>query len=170
MRIQWTTAAALLVTVLGIGAVNLALLGQNPADFTPYKEVRVSHSMVDTTLRRARSEHKILMVEFGANWCEDCRALARDLDRGGTGNYFQTHFVILKVDVGQFDKNLDIAKSLDVDVDRGIPTAAFFATDGSRIGATNKGELEPASKYGSKQIMAFLQDVAEHHSIVIPTQ
>ena len=49
-----------------------------------------------------------------------------------------------------------------------IPTAVFFAPDGERVGATNKGELEPARKYGSKQIYEFLRDVAERRLITNP--
>ena len=129
----------------------------------------VTQADVDKALQTAKSEGKFLMVEFGADWCVDCVVLARTLEEGGTKEYFQQHFVVLKVDVGKFDRNHAIAKALDVEL-KGIPTAAFFAPDGSRIGATNKMELEPSSKYGSKQILPFLKEIAERKLITNPAQ
>jgi len=134
----------------------------------PYKEIKVTSVMLDAARKQATSQQKFLMVEFGANWCEDCIVLADNLEKGETRDYFQKHFVVLKVDVGQFDKNLDIAKSLGVTLDKGIPTAVFFAPDGSKVGATNNGELEPSRKYGTKQIYAFLKEIAEHRLITKP--
>lgn len=138
------------------------------AQSKPYKEIKVTPAMVDASLKQARTEQKFLMVEFGANWCEDCIVLTDNLEKGETRDYFQKHFVVLKVDVGQFDKNLDIAKSLGVTLDKGIPTAVFFAPDGNKVGATNNGELEPSRKYGTKQIYAFLKDIAERRLITRP--
>ena len=171
MNIRKMNAIALLLPALAIGAQLFA--GQAPdaaKPKPPYQEIKVTQTMVDSALKQANAQQKLLMVEFGANWCEYCVVLARDLEQGDTLSYFQKHFVVLKVDVGKFDKNLDIAKSLDVDLQRGIPTAVFFARDGSRIGATNKGELEPSRKYGAKQILAFLQDIAERRVIASPPQ
>jgi thiol:disulfide interchange protein len=133
-----------------------------------YQPTQITPGMLAHAIKTAREQNKFLMVEFGANWCEDCVALARNLEQGETRDYFEKHFVILKVDVGRFDRNLDLAKSIGVDLDKGIPTAVFFAPDGNKVGATNKGELEPARKYGNKQIYAFLKEIAERRVITVP--
>jgi thioredoxin 1 len=148
----------------------VVLLASLLAAQKPYSEIKITPSMMSEALNKAKAEKKFLMVEFGANWCEDCIVLARNLEEGETRDYFQKHFVILKVDVGQFDRNLDVAKSLGADLNKGIPTAVFFAPDGNRVGGTNKGELEPSRKYGTKQIHAFLKEIAEHRLITTPGQ
>jgi len=133
-----------------------------------YNEITVTPSMVEDAHKKAQAENKFLMIEFGANWCSDCMALARNMEQGQTRNYIRDHFIVLKVDVGQFNRNLDIAKSLGVDLNKGIPTAVFFAPDGKRVGATNKGELEPSAKYGTQQIYGFLKEIAERQTITTP--
>jgi len=101
------------------------------------------------------------MVEFGADWCPDCQVLTKQLNEPLLRDYVSGHFVVYTVDVGQFDKNLDLAKSLGVDVGQGIPTAAFLSADGKNLGATNGGELARASKDGSQTLYAFLVRFAE---------
>lgn len=72
------------------------------------------------------------------------------------------------MDVGDFDRNLDIARELGVGLDRGIPVAIFYGRDGRVIGTTSRGELEPARRYSSQQILAFLQVVAREERITVP--
>jgi protein disulfide-isomerase len=152
--------------MFAVAAVTIAQQNAPPPQI--YQPTNMTPGMIAHALKIAREENKFLMVEFGANWCEDCVALAHNLEQGETRNYFEKHFVVLKVDVGQFNRNLDVAKSLGVDLDKGIPTAVFFAPDGNKVGATNKGELEPSRKYGSKQIYAFLREIAERRVITTP--
>jgi len=154
----------IVIAVAGVTRSASLLEGQS---YQPYSEGKVSKEKVDKALAKARSQQKFLMVEFGANWCEDCVVLAQTLEKGDTRKYFKTHFEVLRVDVGRFDRNLEIAKTLGVEMNA-IPTAVFFAPDGERVGATNKGELEPARKYGAKQIYEFLKDVAERRVITSP--
>jgi thiol-disulfide isomerase/thioredoxin len=117
---------------------------------------------------RARAARKNVMVIFGANWCGDCIVLHRLLDEPETRAYVHAHFEVVAVDLGRWDRNLDVAEKLGVNLDKGIPAAAFLAPDGSAIGNTNQGELEPSRNYHSDMILRFLREVAEHHKITRP--
>jgi thiol-disulfide isomerase/thioredoxin len=118
--------------------------------------------------QRAKASKKYVMVIFGANWCKDCVVLHQLLDEPATKSYVDAHFEVVGVDLGRFDKNMDVAKSLKVDLDKGIPAAAFLAPDGSSIGNTNNGELEASRNYHSEMILHFLHAVVENHKIVKP--
>jgi len=108
------------------------------------------------------------MVIFGANWCPDCIVLHRLLDEPETRAYVRAHFEVVSVDLGRFNKNTDLAQRLGVNLDKGIPAAAFLAANGSSIGNTNQGELEASRNYHSDMILRFLREVAEHHKITRP--
>ena len=74
----------------------------------------------------------------------------------------------MNVDVGKFNQNADLAKELGVTLFRGIPVAIFFDPEGQVIGTTNEGQLEPARRYTSKQILRFVRDIAERSQITTP--
>ena len=116
----------------------------------------------------AKDHGRFLMVTFGANWCYDCRNLHRMLETDEVSEYTNERFDFVFVDVGELNKNREAAERLGVDLGRGIPVAVFYSPDGSLIGTTNNGELEPARYYSSKQILKFVRDVAERSRIAAP--
>jgi len=134
----------------------------------PASEDKVTEYRVDYARQKAKAMHRFLIIEFGAGWCEDCRAFQRDLEGPAIRQYFQDHFDFLMVDIGHSDRNFEAAESLGVDLDHGIPAVVCFAPDGTRIGATNKGELEPSRSYRPEQILAFLKAVVDDRTIVNP--
>jgi len=125
---------------------------------------------VEVAAARARAieQGRYLMVTFGANWCMDCRTLYRNLNSDDVTAYTANRFQFVTVDIGKFNRNRQLAEELGVDLSRGIPVAIFFAPDGSVIGTTNEGQLEPARLYSSKQILRFMKDIAERSRILAP--
>jgi thioredoxin 1 len=113
-------------------------------------------------------EMKFLMVTFGANWCRDCRNLHRNLHSEDVENYTRDLFQFVNVDVGKFNQNRQVADDLGISLSRGIPVAIFFDPQGQVIGTTNEGQLEPARRYSSRQILKFVRDVAERSKIAAP--
>lgn len=142
--------------------------GLDPARL-PYRKDADALQDFESARSRARSAGKLLMVTFGANWCADCRALHRQLHTEPVRSFVVEHYEIVTVDVGDFDRNLTLASDVGVDLQMGIPVAVFFAANGDVIGATNRGELEPARTYTSRQILKFLQDVAHERRITAPS-
>ena len=118
--------------------------------------------------QRAKEEGKFLMVIFGANWCIDCRTLERRLKSSEVAEYTTDRFDFAHVDVGKFNNNLDVASEYGINLQRGIPVALAFAPDGTVIGVTNDGELDPARFYSSQQILRFVRNIAEHSKIIAP--
>lgn len=134
----------------------------------PYDEVADAAALVAAARSEALKARKFLMVTFGANWCLDCRTLHRNLKSEEVKKYTEGLFHFVNVDVGKFNRNREIAEELGVDLSRGIPVAIFFDPAGRVIGTTNQGQLEPARRYSSKQILRFVRDVAERSRIVAP--
>jgi len=134
----------------------------------PYDESADARSRLVASRADALKSKKFLMVTFGANWCMDCRNLHRTLNSAEVSAYTGGLFEFVNVNIGKFNENLDVAAELGVTLKRGIPVAVFFDPDGNLIGTTNEGQLEPARRYSSKQILRFVKDIAEESRIMAP--
>jgi protein disulfide-isomerase len=54
------------------------------------------------------------MVTFDANWCMDCRNLHHTLKSNEVHAYTSRLFDFVKVNIGKFNENLDVAAELGV--------------------------------------------------------
>jgi len=140
-------------------------LGENEL---PYDGDDDASDEVASARAAALEEKKFLMVTFGANWCQDCRSLHMNLHTKEVMQYTEGLFDFINVDVGKFNQNRHVAEALGVSLSRGIPVAVFFDPGGQVIGTTNEGQLEPARRYSSRQILKFVRDIAERSRIQAP--
>jgi thiol-disulfide isomerase/thioredoxin len=89
--------------------VSISSFAQLPTPLPfPYDEKADANAAVAAALARAKAEHKLLAIDLGGNWCGDCRVLAGTMDLPEVKTFVQAHYVIVTVDVGRFNKNLQI--------------------------------------------------------------
>lgn len=98
----------------------------------PYDERTNARIDLTEAMRKARDNGKNMLVVYGANWCADCLRLDSRIhdDNGLLGD---ERFVIVKVDVGRFDKNTDLAAMHGNPISKGIPGAAIVSPDGKTL-------------------------------------
>jgi protein disulfide-isomerase len=121
----------------------------------PYNEAADAKADVHQALDTARADHKQLLLVFGANWCRDCRELDMAL-RGTSRSLIEGRFEVVKIDVGNFDKNLDLAERYGNPIKKGIPAVVVLGTDGQVVYSTKGGELANARRMGDAGIYDFL--------------
>lgn len=87
---------------------------------------------VDAALALGEADNKITLVVMGANWCHDSRALAgwftTDADIMAV---LDRDYVVSYVDVGQKDRNIDVAQRFGIESIVGTPTMVMVAPDGA---------------------------------------
>jgi hypothetical protein len=74
----------------------------------PYDEHANADAAVAAAKAKARRTHKQLLIDLGGNWCGDCRVLSGTMERPELRSFVDAHYVVVTVDVGRFDKNLQI--------------------------------------------------------------
>jgi len=74
----------------------------------PYDEQADAKAAVAAAKARAKAGHKLLLIDLGGNWCLDCRILAGTMEVPTLRTWLARKYEIVTVDVGRFDKNLDI--------------------------------------------------------------
>jgi len=89
--------------------VGIASFAQLPTPLPyPYDERADADQAVAAAKARARAHHKLLLVDLGGNWCGDCRVLAGTMALPAVKTFVAAHYEVAMVDVGRFDKNLQI--------------------------------------------------------------
>ncbi len=111
---------------------------------------------IDETIHSASLAHKRVLVVFGANWCFDCHALDEYFHSPQISPTLQKYFLVVHVDIGQGNKNLDLAQKYDVPLKRGIPAIAVLDSAGKLLFSQKNGEFEAARSLPVSDILAFL--------------
>lgn len=113
-------------------------------------------------MTEARKSGKRVLVVFGANWCPDCRVLDKEFHAGGkTAELVASRYEVVKVDVGDFDKNLDFAKLYGEPIKKGIPSVVIVTPTNEVVYQTKAGELADARSMGADGIYDFFKDRAD---------
>ena len=138
----------------------LLITGAVTAAAGPYDEAADAKAQISAALNAAAPAKLPVLVVFGANWCGDCKILDMAFKDGAAAPLISKHFKVIKVDVGRFDRNTDIAERYGIPLKNGIPAVAVLSTTGQVVYATKAGELADARNMGSTAIYDFFAKVA----------
>ena len=100
-----------------------------------------------------------MLVIFGANWCADCRALDQALSTGKNAELVAREFKVVKVDVGNFDRNLGVAAQYGNPIKTGIPAAVVLSPGNQVLYATRAGELSNARRMSETGVYDFFRSM-----------
>ncbi|MGA2245220.1 MAG: thioredoxin family protein [Verrucomicrobiota bacterium] len=125
----------------------------------PYNETADAKFEIKQALTEAATTQTPIIIVFGANWCGDCKMLDTAMKTGASAPLLSRDFKIVKVNVGRWDKNVDLAKSYGVPLDKGIPAVAIISAKNEVLYVTREGELADARKMGDKGIYEFFKRV-----------
>ncbi|MFF2439246.1 thioredoxin family protein [Streptomyces sp. NPDC058107] len=121
-----------------------------------YDANRNAKADIQAALATAAKEHREVLIDFGANWCPDCKVLDAMFHSAQVEPLLQKDYVVVAVDVGEFDHNIDLAsKYVDLQTS-GIPALVVLQPDGTLRTATNDGSFANAQSMDASQVSAFL--------------
>jgi thiol-disulfide isomerase/thioredoxin len=131
---------ALLIATPVLAAVpaprpSIATLQQLPVVIMqPYNEAANADADVAAAFARAQKSHKLVLIDLGGNWCGDCIILANFVKLPEMRRFMETHYEEVSVDVGRFNRNLQIparfgfTKRLE-----GVPALLIATPDGKLV-------------------------------------
>jgi len=111
---------------------------------------------ISQALQAAGKSHRRVMLVFGGNWCYDCHVLDAAFHSPEIAPTLNGNYVVVHVDIGEYNRNLDIAKKYDVPLERGVPAAAILEKDGELVVSQKNQEFEKARSMSPEDILAFL--------------
>ena len=117
------------------------------ADANAVQEIRLA-------LAAAGKQHKNVLLDFGGNWCLDCHVLDNAFHQPRIAPLLDSNYILVHVDVGRYEKNLDLAKKYHVDLEKGVPSLAVLDAKGNVLYATR--DFERARVMSEEDVIQFL--------------
>lgn len=118
-----------------------------------YSETANPRVDIAAAIKRATREHKRIILDFGGNWCGDCQLLDIYYRQSPNAELLARHFIVVHVDIGHMDRNVDIAQKYRVPIAKGVPALAVLDARGKLLYSQREKEFEHTSP---KAITAFL--------------
>lgn len=148
-------AALFLVLPLSLTAPKSAM--SQFANKQIYPDPSAAPEDLQAALAKARREHKRVIVEFGGNWCGDCRVLDIYFEQPPNADLLAKYFIKVGVNVGHFDANVDLAQKFGVPLNRGVPALVVLDSSGKVLYAQKNAEFEKMRQLAPSDLTAFLQ-------------
>ena len=127
----------------------------------PYDPSADAKAQIQAALAEAATAKQPVLLIFGANWCADCRALDKSLHTGRNAELIAHEFKVVKIDVGNFDHNLDITAAYGDPIKKGIPAAVIVSPQNKVLYATRAGELATAREMSDEGVYDFFRKAVE---------
>jgi thioredoxin 1 len=120
-----------------------------------YDPAANAHTDIQQALARAGRERKRVLLVFGGNWCYDCHVLEAAFHDPAIKPVLDRNYILVHVDVGEYNKNLDVAQKYAVPLDKGVPALVVLSSDGSVVFNQPAG-LTAARSLSPEDILLFL--------------
>ncbi len=110
----------------------------------PYDPSANAQAQVAAARAQAKAQGKLLLIDLGGNWCPDCRLLAAVMRLPEVAAFVSAHYVVVIVDVGHEDRNLDIPAHYGVKRLEGVPSLLIVDAKGRLVNSGHVAALADA--------------------------
>jgi thiol:disulfide interchange protein len=155
---------AVVLTALVLPGMVWAQGGKDKADEQErrgavFDEQADANDDIAAALIRAKRDNQRVLLVFGANWCGWCRKLdGLFQENREIARTLLYEYELVKIDVGRWDKNLDVARRYGVDLKKaGVPYLTVLNPDGKVLANQETGALEAGDHHDPAKVQAFLQ-------------
>jgi thioredoxin 1 len=111
---------------------------------------------ISAALKTAAAAHKNVILDFGGNWCTDCHVLDSYFHDSANAPLLEANYILVHVNVGHLDANVDIAERYQIPLARGVPAIAVLDERGSLLLSQKTGEFEAMRHMQAAAVTEFL--------------
>jgi len=127
-----------------------------PATRDIYPDPAQARPEIAAALKTAAQLHRRILLDFGGNWCGDCQVLDIYFHNADNRPILDANYVLVHVNVGQYDANLDLAAKYSIPLDRGVPAIAVLSETGKLLYSQKSGEFESMRRMDPSAVTRFL--------------
>ena len=140
-----------LAALVAVGAVNA-----RSANREIYPDSGQAKADLASALKTAAQTHKRVLLDFGGNWCGDCQVLDLYFHNAQNLPILESNFVLVHVNIGHMDINLDIASQYRIPLEKGVPAVAVLSDKGKLLYSQKGGEFEAMRRMDPSSVTSFL--------------
>ena len=121
-----------------------------------YPDPAQANTDLASALKTAAATHKRVIVDFGGNWCGDCQVLDIYFHNPENRPILDANYVLVHINIGHMDENVDIAERYGVPLNRGVPALAVLSDKGKLLYSQKGGEFEAMRRMQANSVTSFL--------------
>jgi thiol:disulfide interchange protein len=136
--------------------LSLAAGTANSADRAIYPDPGQARANLAAALKTAARTHRRILLDFGGNWCGDCQVLDLYFHDARNKPILDANFVLVDINIGYRDTNLDIARKYGVPVEKGVPALAVLSEHGILLYSQKGHQFSAMRSMQSSAVTEFL--------------
>ena len=129
---------------------------EEPGQAALYPDIAQAKQDIAAALAQAGKENKRVLLDFGGNWCGDCQVLNIYFHAPANRALLDRNYVLVPVNVGHLDQNLDLATKYGVPLVKGVPALAVLDSKGELLYSQHNAEFESMGRVDPGAVTAFL--------------
>jgi thioredoxin 1 len=149
--------AFLLPAVLSLVALTPSIPAR-AADAEIYPVPEQAKADLAAGLKTAAATHKHVILDFGGNWCGDCKVLDIYFHDPANKALLDANYVVVHINIGLrgIDRNEDIAERYEIPLKKGVPALAVLDEHGKLLYSQKTGEFEAMRRMEIGSVTSFL--------------
>ena len=134
----------------------VASVPARPASPDIYPDPSQAKADLAAALKSATATHRRIILDFGGNWCGDCQVLDIYFHDAQNKPLVDANFVVVHINIGRIDQNVELAKHYEVPLEKGVPALAVLSEHGTLLYSQKNGEFEAMRRMQSSSLTDFL--------------
>lgn len=145
---------------------SLPMIQLTEVDQLPFELPKPFSGQVITTrqlkdfISKALELKKQPLVIFGANWCPDAQYLEAVMGMLTVTKLLAQHYEIMRVDVGDYDQNMELYTVFDMPSEEGVPRVVILDIKGRVLNFDSNDRWRTARETDPQEIFNYFQEFA----------
>ena len=109
----------------------------------------------------AKNKEKSILLVFGSDTCPDCRSLYKKMHTKPLNETIDKNFIVMHVDIGNWDNNIDFTNQFGTPVESGTPSIAILDNSSTIYYVSKAGEFASARHSKTKTLNEWFLDMVQ---------
>lgn len=126
----------------------------------PFSGQVITARQLKDFISKALELKKQPLVIFGANWCPDAQYLEAVMGMLTVTKLLAQHYEIMRVDVGDYDQNMELYTVFDMPSEEGVPRVVILDLKGRVLNFDSNDRWRTARETDPQEIFNYFQEFA----------